>query len=609
MLMITSCNTTQSVSSFRFHYSQATENDYQGEAYYSDDYFTKDSTLYDSSLATTSLSLAMASFASNVGRETYEYRYRNASEFLSNNGFENIDTNQYYKEKPTADSLGAVFGHKKIGNYTLLVCAVRGGGYEMEWASNFTIGDGTNPKQAQGFYEASSIYLSSIQEYIDKYNIQGDVKLWSVGYSRGGATNNLAIGRIDQEINKGNTLFNGKVKIKKEDIYCYCFEPPQGASYDEEISPRSEIYDNIHNIVNHNDPVPKVAMSKLRFTRYGVDYYLPDRVHNSNFSELLDTIKGFYNDMDNHSAIGNYKIDDFAFSKSTDESKEINALDSSYTRINWTSGLFLNEFIDELTTLGVQSRANYVENFQNGLREVFQVVYKNGAPKFSFLTLGVSIAKTILNSSDVDIMVNNLVHDTTTFLNDLINIIHSTLKSLGLEISIETLTKSLKNLLDAVLTVLINHMDYIFTLVNVSNITCIACGHYPELCLANLMAQDPNFTSNVKSYNSDGSYYYLEVPNITEDTQITIKNKKGKTVASLNKGIMQKGSISYGSKKKTFFAYIPVDEEYTISISNAESYKLSHFDQRQENMVNDQEDINISSLTFTTETYPEKKGA
>ena len=71
--------------------------------------------------------------------------------------------------------------------------------------------------------------------------------LWSAGYSRAGAVNNLACARIDKAIYDSEKIL-GNVNLKKEDLYSYCFEAPMGGSFKEETSPRSSIYNNIFNI-------------------------------------------------------------------------------------------------------------------------------------------------------------------------------------------------------------------------------------------------------------------------------------------------------------------------------------------------------------------------
>ena len=71
-------------------------------------------------------------------------------------GFEHFEANDGFKVKPTKDSIGAVAAEKKLTidkeDYTLIALAIRGGGYEAEWASNVTMG---KTGQHQGFEKAS----------------------------------------------------------------------------------------------------------------------------------------------------------------------------------------------------------------------------------------------------------------------------------------------------------------------------------------------------------------------------------------------------------------------------------------------------------------------
>lgn len=80
--------------------------------------------------------------------------------------------------------------------------------------------------------------------------------------------------------------------IDPADIYTYTFETPQGAVNSDEKN-----YNNIFNIVNPVDLVPKVAPSKWGFGRYGADRYFPDASTSSRYSAYVqcaaDNYKSF----------------------------------------------------------------------------------------------------------------------------------------------------------------------------------------------------------------------------------------------------------------------------------------------------------------------------
>lgn len=59
------------------------------------------------------LCLEMSAFNSNIGTD-YKTKSNNARELLRIIGFEQFDTNSYYEEKPTADSIGVLAANKKV---------------------------------------------------------------------------------------------------------------------------------------------------------------------------------------------------------------------------------------------------------------------------------------------------------------------------------------------------------------------------------------------------------------------------------------------------------------------------------------------------------------
>jgi uncharacterized protein YegL len=134
--------------------------DFEETYYYSDDYFKKDSSEYNIHLATMSLCLELSAWGSNdVGRnagvDVYKNKSVNAQNLLKDLGESGIAIDSWFEQKPETDSIGVIAGSKDVlfngENYTIIAVAVRGGGYEKEWASNFTLG---KSGQHQGFSEA-----------------------------------------------------------------------------------------------------------------------------------------------------------------------------------------------------------------------------------------------------------------------------------------------------------------------------------------------------------------------------------------------------------------------------------------------------------------------
>lgn len=159
-------------------------NGHSAKCYYRDNYFENESDKFNYSLATMSLCFAMSTFA-NEKEPDYNKKSSNGKAMLKSVigvKEDQIAVNEDYLVKPTTDFIGVIIGNKKITangkDYTLIAMAIRGGGYEKEWA---------------------------------------------------GATANLLGGEINKQIEAGNLKAIGRnVECKRTDVYTYCFEVPQG---------------------------------------------------------------------------------------------------------------------------------------------------------------------------------------------------------------------------------------------------------------------------------------------------------------------------------------------------------------------------------------------
>lgn len=184
--------------------------DSQAVYHYSDSYFEQSAYAYrkeknrpyDPRLATMSLNLELAAWSS-IQEKNYLLKNRNAKQLLEEIGFEKFKANQHFQERPSKDSIGAVIAQKKLTvkeeDYTLIALAIRGGGYEAEWASNLTLGWSG---EHQGFREASEKVLTFLDQYLKEHKVTGKIKLWINGYSRAAAVTNLTAGAL----NKGRKL-------------------------------------------------------------------------------------------------------------------------------------------------------------------------------------------------------------------------------------------------------------------------------------------------------------------------------------------------------------------------------------------------------------------
>lgn len=237
--------------------------------YYSDAWFLGNPKEYNDHLATLSAVLSMAAGASNLrgSRDeesnglAYLVRSQNIVRMLRDIGVaeDDIYTNEFNKTKPDVDSMGVTLGSKRIGAKTLVIIGPRGSGYEAEWASNFRVGVSG---EAAGFRAAAEIVTEELAKYMAERGIDGDspdTVFWIVGYSRGGATANLAAKRIVDTY-----------KGAGERTFAYTLEAAMGGIVSEEKGD----YSCIHNIVNPADPVVYVAPAEMGMKRYGTDHII-----------------------------------------------------------------------------------------------------------------------------------------------------------------------------------------------------------------------------------------------------------------------------------------------------------------------------------------------
>lgn len=239
---------------------------------YDDSLLTGDSLKYNQKLATMSYELAIASISSEREPRTpegYKNKSRNLKAYLEDNGFVDFDTNRYYKEKMTTETMGAACAHKTITDggktYTLLAIVPRSAGYEAEWGGNFQMGA---TGDHEGFRKGKEKVLAFAKEYVEKYGITGDIKVWTAGYSRGaGVTNQVGAALIkDPKKELGDSI-----ELKPSDLYCYTYGTPNSAASPEGESgvPTDSKFAYVHNTWEGYDIVTIAPPQGLGFARYG----------------------------------------------------------------------------------------------------------------------------------------------------------------------------------------------------------------------------------------------------------------------------------------------------------------------------------------------------
>lgn len=225
---------------------------------YSDSYFDNDSTKYNPQLATMSLCLELSAWSS-YDTDIWSNKTKNVKALLEDIGFKDIEQNEDWNTPPSMHSIGVVTAHKNIGDSTVVALVVRGGNYADEWGGNFVLGkQGNHAGFENGRIEASS----ELEEYVlmHQSKFKKKLKVWIVGFSRGGAVANLVAGKLSEYGRCGG------MDLPSENIFAYTFEAPQG-----HVGYGDYGYDYIHNHVNSMDIVPLVAPKVMGFKRYNED--------------------------------------------------------------------------------------------------------------------------------------------------------------------------------------------------------------------------------------------------------------------------------------------------------------------------------------------------
>lgn len=545
---------------FDFTYPSLTGHaDCVSRMYYDDSLFDAPSTVYNPSLATASMTLEMTCFGSTAGSWTEKSKHAQA--LLEKIGFTGFAVNAYFREQPGTDSVGCVFAHKEIGGRIMVFCGIRGGNYGAEWASSLTVGVGVEQDYHQGFYEASGICLDGLREYIAAQGITGSVRLWIVGFSRGGAVCNITAGRIDEAIRDGESILGDGVEIARDDLYAYCFAAPRGVPCGESMYPRSELFSNIFCVVNFNDAVP-LLLGDMQFTRYGVDRILYDRVNDLNYSEDIRKMLSFYNSYQNADVLGSYVIPDF-------EMKRFSGLKlkEDVLYYNWPQGVWAREFLYSLTVYGIRTREYYTENLQPGLRDIVRFLYANGGPSTTIVDLGLQILRDLELGNSSDLLLDDLLYNPRRFPADFKVVLTRSFNALKIDINTKTVVQAVENLLWAMADAAAADRSFsgLLPLVSRKNLTGLVQAHLPETYLAFLRSMDPWYLSDPVSCSLDGRYWLLEVHDETADLRVTLGDQE---LAKFADGMpVYVGSqIPYG-KPDGLCVYLPWGGDYTIVCS------------------------------------------
>lgn len=435
---------------------------------YSDGYFTDTAYNYRQDLATVTMAMCLA--AGNVADPArYTEGPANLKSFFDQIGFEDFEANDDFVNRPGRDTFGVGIANKEISvngeEYTVIAIGLRGCGYYAEWAGDLNVGLSGDHA---GFAICRDTALAFLKEYIAKHTeISGKIKIWCTGYSRGAAGANMLGGALDDMIVSGES-FRSDIALSLNDLYIYTFEAPMGV----EISKtNSNIYNNIHNVVNYNDLVVKVMPESLGIGRYGVDHYMPSSDFDDNYDELkanmLETFETFEN-------AGDYRIDDFKYVTIT-PSATVDKIIASIKGDKMTQGEFLDHLVDVLfEELG--SRED-IYAMQGGLQELLVVLI--GTYPDQWETVKNNLAD---NAKDnLKALIFGLINGNTSSSVELVaNIILKSFSDAGItDVDAKQVKEIAADIVEFAIPLVAKYPDEIATLLY--NVVGIMSAHYGEL--------------------------------------------------------------------------------------------------------------------------------
>ena len=612
-LVCTSCGSVLSVGaagSFEvkksvFHYAPVAPektDSFVGDVYFSQGYFDHPSTEYDPHLATASLAMVISSFTDfgPFDDAWYQNQSKYLKEYFDAIGFNSFAVNEDYKKSAAFDTIGLAAAKKEFSGYTLLAVTPRSGGYFREWANNMHLGDGSqSDSMHEGWYNAANKMISFLDGYVSSHNVQGRVKLWLTGFSRGGATANIAAGLIDNKLASGEKLFSTDASLTRDDVYAYTFEAPQGANVNVSRikKPKDALYDNIFNIVNPLDIVPKVPMKEYGFTRFGHDKYVTNYFYDPNnyaqnrrtynaFQDVFNANKGINPNRSDEFTMGGFDvtklgtdiltmlaelaITDWEFATYVRKNKDS-------TKANYDANIASSIFLEELTS-HIGDRNDYVRKLQAPLENLMLLIQNEHS------NLGFPMGKLVKT-----IFVSALYDGALGATGKAKSSIKSTWgDELGEEIF--NLTASLRG---PIFDTYWERPNETFSLAGY--VPMIMQNHYPDFTFAHVASQDEYY---VNDYNASRGDSLRVVPFLDNadygrmkffgynDIGLRLDNRDGKRVINIDGHYMGKSDIrsceggyaagyySYATEEKMEL-FMPANRPYNISMLSY-SKKPSH---------------------------------
>lgn len=266
------------------------------EVSWDDGWFFEDPSSYNPELAHTCAVLSAVANAESSYYQQGSTAPAYAEHAFAELGFDEVCTASYRYRSEVLDEVIGVLDGTDVVAYTLATKRVRSpetgaekelcvvvvrGSYGSEWLSNIKIedaegGDGDH----LGFTLAAEEIVADLEGRAAELGPGVERAYLFCGHSRGGAVANLLASYAD----------GTGALATAEDVRAYTFAAPNCTS---SADARDAAYDNIFNVLNPSDLVPRLPLEEWGYERYGRDVWLP-REGSPAFAEGYDDMRASY---------------------------------------------------------------------------------------------------------------------------------------------------------------------------------------------------------------------------------------------------------------------------------------------------------------------------
>ena len=251
----------------KWYSSFTAESSIKDSFYYSDDWFLEDPEVQNDALALVSMQLTAAAVEDDENGL--------GTAFLNSLGFEETGLSGFDQADP--EGCNFTWGTKTIGTgedaFTLAAIVIQSLSFDQTakqigWRQNFLVNGDTKTAEHISYAKAADHAAAQIAQL----DLNGPVKFWITGQSRGGAIAGVLAVRLKQDANS---------------VYAYTFESPANVERSA-ISENASDYGYIHNYLCSDDVVTMIPPWDM--TRYGTIHRLNTDETTKSLPEMLQRI-------------------------------------------------------------------------------------------------------------------------------------------------------------------------------------------------------------------------------------------------------------------------------------------------------------------------------